>query len=90
MNSDGTWPDEWEPVDRDVSQKILDDAAETEDELVPEEDLLEGLVDYLPFLKVGGFYRGARPRVAVSFGCRSPRRPRKEMPMRPSAAAVRA
>jgi len=58
MNPDGTWPDEWEAVERDPSQKVLDDAAETEDELVPDEELLTGLVDYLPFLKVGGFYRG--------------------------------
>ena len=57
MNSDGTWPENWDMVDRVPSEKILDDAAEIEEELVPKESILEPLVDDLPFLRAN-FYRG--------------------------------
>jgi hypothetical protein len=56
LNTDGTWS-EWQPVEREESEKILDDAAEEDEELVPEEAMIDALTDYLPFLR-SSYYRG--------------------------------
>jgi len=53
MNDDGTWPDEWEAVDRKANQLVLDNITEQEEELTPDEVRLEGLVDMLPFFRSG-------------------------------------
>ena len=57
MKEDGTWPEEWEAVDLEANQDILDDAAEIEEEQVPPENMIKVLVDHLPFLK-SSYYRG--------------------------------
>jgi hypothetical protein len=56
---DGSWPgaDEWEKVDRDSNNKILDNLPEEEEELTPDTVRIKNLVDPLPFLKAGYWER---------------------------------
>jgi hypothetical protein len=56
---DGSWPgpEEWEKVDRDSNNKILDNLPEEEEELTPETVRIKNLVDPLPFLKAGYWER---------------------------------
>ena len=50
---DGTWPEEWSPIDSKANQEILGNIVEREEELTPEDVRLKGLVDMLPFLSSG-------------------------------------
>lgn len=50
------WTD-WADVDRSVAEKVFNNLTEIDEELANEDVRLEGLVDPLPFLKVG-YYRG--------------------------------
>ena len=54
LNPDGTWSD-WEMIDYDENYLVLDNLTETDEELVPQENILESLVDPLPFLLNGAF-----------------------------------
>ncbi len=54
---DGSWPDEWEKVDRDSNNKVLDNLPEEEEELTLETVRIKNLVDPLPFLKAGYWER---------------------------------
>ncbi len=51
-----TWSD-WADVNQTANDEIKDNETEIEEELAPETVRLEGLVDSLPFFKVG-YYRG--------------------------------
>ncbi|MBX6316542.1 MAG: hypothetical protein IRY99_27055, partial [Isosphaeraceae bacterium] len=59
MNDDGTWPEQWDDVDRAANQEVLTYLTEKEEELInPDTDhvLMEGLVDPLPYLEAGIWY----------------------------------
>jgi hypothetical protein len=56
LQDDGSWSD-WEDVDRDKNNEVLDNLPENEEELVPDDALLEDLIDPLPFLKAGYWER---------------------------------
>ena len=49
----GTWPKDWETVDRPKNQQILNTVVENEKEPTPEDVRLKGLVDKLPLFKSG-------------------------------------
>jgi hypothetical protein len=53
---DGSWSD-WEDVDRERNNLILDNLPEEEEELTPESVRIGALVDPLPFLKAGYWER---------------------------------
>jgi hypothetical protein len=53
---DGSWSD-WEDVDRERNNLILDNLPEEEEELTPESVRISALVDPLPFLKAGYWER---------------------------------
>jgi len=54
LNSDGSWSD-WQAIDYDENYLVLDNLTETDEELVPQENILDTLVDPLPFLLNGAF-----------------------------------
>ncbi|HEV3164265.1 MAG TPA: hypothetical protein VGZ22_09565 [Isosphaeraceae bacterium] len=56
LNDDGNWTD-WQAVDREANLKVLDNIAETDDELTPDEVRLETITDFLPFLRAG-YWKG--------------------------------
>jgi hypothetical protein len=79
LGSDGSWG-EWAEVERDESEKVLDDCVELEDELVPQEVVLKPLVDFLPFLK-SNYYRGVHVAELVPSEKRKIDRPKNAVGM---------
>jgi len=52
LQEDGTWS-EWEKVDAEANDEVLDNLPEHDEEWVPDPVRMEALVDPLPFLKAG-------------------------------------
>src|SRR5262249_31088687 len=57
LQADGSWPKEWETVNREDNLNVLSNVTEQEEdaELTPAEVRLEALVDFLPFLRAGAW-----------------------------------
>ncbi len=73
LNSDGTWSD-WQEIDYDKNYLVLDNLTETDEELVPQENILETIVDPLPFL-LNGAYGGVHVASLVPKDKREIKRP---------------
>jgi hypothetical protein len=57
IRGDGQAWGEWSDVNRSTNEDILAHVTETDEEMAPEDVRLEGLVDLLPFYKIG-YHRG--------------------------------
>lgn len=54
LQSDGSWTD-WQAIDEAKNNLVLDNVTEVEEELVPQENVLETITHSLPFLLNGAF-----------------------------------